>query len=192
MDRLFAWRSGYDFKNKAGATDTAIRILDVDPDQVIAHREFDIGDINAGGLHKWFDARRQIDIWGLQISNFDRVRINLRASKRLKCQLEMHRRMHRFALVNNLDLGTSGNTTPIRHNSTLGRRQFGLFLRNQDLGCIGRDYRRPADRSDYSRKSYKPTPNHLLPFLKQEASTKYYRVPPSPITEYGAQNNGSA
>src|SRR6202022_2217420 len=106
-----------------------------------------------------------------------------------KCELEMHRRMNRFAFLDILDLGTSGHPAPIRRNSALGWRQFGFFLGNQNMGCGGWYCRRRHDGGNGNRKSCKPTSHEVPPSRKKTFKT-YYRVPPSPMIEYGAHNKG--
>src|ERR1700722_8790784 len=56
--------SGRNLQDKACAADPAVGILDVYPNHVIANRNFGIWNVNAGRLHKRFDARRQIDVGG--------------------------------------------------------------------------------------------------------------------------------
>jgi hypothetical protein len=52
MDRLKACRPRLDFWNETCGADPIIRILDVNPNDVLARRQLDIRNINAARLHE--------------------------------------------------------------------------------------------------------------------------------------------
>src|SRR5208282_5372829 len=76
--------SWLNLQDKASSAGAPVRILDIDPNHVLALRKFYIRNIDPRRLDEGLDAIGQINVRRSQVSHFDRLQIDLGSAERYK------------------------------------------------------------------------------------------------------------